>query len=136
MRIVFDRNVFVSALVIPSGAAAQALFRVIQGQDRLFMSKEIIHGLLSVLSRKFSRDREALSRVAFTLSEAAEIVTPTETIHVLEDESDNRVIECALCAGANVVVTGDKGMLKLGAYGGMRIISVREYLDTIPSEVT
>ena len=134
MKVVFDTNVFVSALVIPSGAAAQALFRVIQGQDRLFISKEIIHELLSVLSRKFSRDREALSRVAFTLSEVAEIVTPTDTVHVLEDEPDNRVIECALCAGADVVVTGDKRMLKLSAYGGMRIISVREYLDTIPSE--
>jgi uncharacterized protein len=132
MRIVFDTNVFVSALIIPSGAAAQALFRVIQGQDRLFISKEIIHELLSVLSRKFSRDREALSRVAFTLSEVAEIVTPTETIHVLEDEPDNRVVECALRAGADVVVTGDKRMLKLSAYGGMRIISVREYLETIP----
>jgi uncharacterized protein len=72
--------------------------------------------------------------VAFTLSEVAEIVAPTETMHVLEDEPDNRVIECALCASADVVVTGDKRMLKLSEYGGMRIISVREYLDAIPSE--
>lgn len=72
---------------------------------------EIIDEVLSVLSLKFSREREALSQIAVYLSETAELVHPTERIRIFKDEPDNRIIECALKGKADVVVTGDKEML-------------------------
>jgi predicted nucleic acid-binding protein len=64
LRVVFDTNIFVSALIPPGSAADQALTRVIAGTDHLVLSKPILDELLGVLARKFSRDREALARVA------------------------------------------------------------------------
>jgi len=75
-----------------------------------------------VLARKFDHDREALSRVAVFLFEMAEFVEPKESLTVLADEPDNRILECALAAGAQLVVTGDQAMLAQGDYRGIRIV--------------
>lgn len=54
MRVVFDSNVLVAALVFPGGTADQAIRRVVGGAHRLLVSKPIIEEVLRVLSRKFS----------------------------------------------------------------------------------
>ena len=130
MRVVFDTNIFISAFVIPGGLAEKAIHRIIEGEDTLLLSKEILDELLSTLSTNFSRDREEISRVAVILSEMVEWVRPTQRIKVLKDEADNRILECAHFGKADVVVTGDKEMLGLGQYGKTKIISLRAYLES------
>ena len=83
MRVVFDSNILVSALVFPGRSAERAVFRVIEGVDRLFISRPILDEVLGVLARKFARDAEELARVAVVLSEIAELVTTPKTIHIL-----------------------------------------------------
>ena len=128
MRVVFDTNVLVSALTLPGGRGDEALRKIVDGQDSLALSRSILDELLSVLARKFAHDREALARVAVFLSEVGEFVEPTESLAVLADEPDNRILECALAAGAQVVVTGDRAMLGHGEYQGIRIVSLSAYL--------
>jgi len=128
MRVVFDTNIFISAFAILGSQAEKAILKIIEGDDTLLLSKEIIDEVLSILSTKFSRDREALSHVAVILSELGELVTPTKRISILRDEPDNRILECALSGNADVIVTGDKDMLKLRLYEKVRIISLKEYL--------
>ena len=112
----------------PGSQADAALLRLIEGGDRLIVSKPIIDELLSVLARKFSRNAEELARIAVFLWELAELVKPRRRLQVLEDETDNRILECALTGNASTVVTGDRQMLRLGEYQGIRIISLRDYL--------
>ncbi len=128
MRIVFDTNIFVSALAIPGGRATEAIVRIIEGNDHLVISKVIIQELLEVLSRKFGRDQEALAHVAVFLSEIAELIYPKHRTAVLDDEPDNRILECAVSGHAEMIVTGDRAMLKLGNYEGIKIISLAKYL--------
>lgn len=47
---------------------------------------------------------------------------------LLQDESDNRILECATVGKADVIITGDKEMLKLGSYKGIKIITLKDYL--------
>ena len=128
MRVVFDTNVLVSALTLPGGRGDEALRKIVDGRDSLALSRSILDELLSVLARKFAHDREALARVAVFLSEVGEFVEPTKSLAVLADEPDNRILECALAAGAKVVVTGDPAMLAHGEYRGIRIVSLSTYL--------
>jgi uncharacterized protein len=128
VRVVFDSNIFISAFVFPGSMAERAIVKIIEGDDSLYISKEILDEVLSVLSSKFSRDTEAISRVALNLSELAEFVSPTEKIRVLRDEPDNRILECAVCADADIIVTGDKEMLKLREHGKIGTMSLKEYL--------
>ena len=130
MRVVFDTNIFISAFAIPGGMADKAVSRVIEGSDELVISPQIIKEVLSVLSSKFGREREALSHVAVILSELGELVEPKQTVGVLRDDPDNRILECASHGRADVIVTGDKQMLRLGEYNRVKILSLREYLES------
>ncbi len=129
MKVVFDTNVFVSALTLPGGRGDQALRQIIDGRDTLAFSKAILDELLSVLARKFARDREELARVAVFISNLGELVEPRETLRELDDEPDNRILECALAANADLIVTGDRAMLSLERIRGVRIVSLSTYLE-------
>ena len=130
MRVVFDTNISISALVIPGSLAEKAVLRIIEGQDDLVLSTDIIKEVLSVLSSKFGHEREALSHVAVTLMDLGKWVKPAQRIRVLKDEPDNRILECAVSGKAELIVTGDKEMLRLKEYMGIKITSLREYLKS------
>jgi putative PIN family toxin of toxin-antitoxin system len=129
VKVVFDTNIYISAFVVPKSQAEKAILKVIENDDLLIISKEIIDEALTVLAAKFSRDREAISRTAIYLSDIASLVKTRKRIKVFKDEPDNRILECAISGNADVIVTGDKEMLKLGEYEGIRIISLKEYLE-------
>ena len=130
MRVVFDTNIFISAFVIPGCLAEKAILKIIEEEeDSLLISKDIIDEVLSVLSSKFGRDREALSHVAVILSGLAELVTPAGRVKIFKDEPDNRILECAIYGKAGLLVTGDKEILQLREYRGVKIISLKEYLE-------
>jgi uncharacterized protein len=97
----------------------------------LCISKEIIHEVLGVLAQKFSKGPEELSRTAVFLSELAELIVPRKKLAILEDEPDNRILECAATAHADVIVTGDRAMLNLKEYQEIRILSLRQFLDEV-----
>jgi uncharacterized protein len=131
VKVVLDTNIFVSALVLPGGQADKAVLATAEGRFALAISKPIIHEVLGVLARKFARDSEELARVAVFLSELGEVAQPRKTLRVLRDEPDNRILECALAAHAEVIVTGDRAMLDLGEYKGIRIVTLREFLGML-----
>ena len=76
MKVVFDTNILVSALVFPGGRGDAALRRILEEQDQLIISKPILDELLRVLGSKFSRDFEELAHVAVFLSDLAVTVHP------------------------------------------------------------
>ncbi len=129
MKLVFDTNIYVSVFALPGGKADDAIRRVIDTGDELFISHALLDELVRVLSQKFSHDREHIAMSALLIDEIAKFVEPRMRIAILKDEPDNRVLECAVAARAEAIVTGDKAMLKMSSYLGIRIISLREYLE-------
>jgi putative PIN family toxin of toxin-antitoxin system len=129
LKAVFDSNIFVSALAIPGGQAQRAVDLIIEGRVSLVISKAIIHEVLGVLARKFSRGPEELARTAVFLSDLAEFVAPRRKLAVLKNEPDNRILECAVTANAGIIVTGDRAMLNLKVYQQVQILSLRQFLD-------
>jgi len=128
MRVVFDTNVLVSALVFPGGQGDAALRRIIAGTDRLLMSRAILDELLEVLSRKFARDAEELAHVAVFVSELAMVVAPRRRLRVVKDDPDNRILECAIAGRAEAIVTGDKALLALANFRNTPVVMLRSYL--------
>jgi uncharacterized protein len=128
--VVFDSNILISALVFPGKQAEKAILRIIEGRDRLLVSKPILDEVLEVLARKFARDPEELARVAVLLSELGDMVRPKRRIRKLKDDADNRILECAATGAADLIVTGDQDFLDLGAFEGVRLLSLRAYLES------
>ena len=117
------------SLFLPGSLAEKAILKIIEEEDSLLISTDIIDEVLSVLSSKFGRDREGLSHAAVTLSELAEWVKPVRRVKIFKDEPDNRILECAIYGEAVLLVIGDKEILQLREYKGVKIISLKEYLE-------
>ena len=132
MKVVFDTNILVSALVFPGGRADIALRRIIEERDRLLLSKPILDELLGILARKFSRDSEELAHVAVFLSDLSIVVKPRRKLAVLADDPDNRILECAVTGGADAIVTGDKALLDLKTFRKVKLLNRWVYLEGTP----
>jgi putative PIN family toxin of toxin-antitoxin system len=131
LKAVLDTNSFISALAIPGGQAERAVDLVIAGRVDLCIYRDIVHEVLRVLAHKFSRAPEELARIAVFLSDLGTLVTPKRKLAVLDDEPDNRILECAVEGRADVIVTGDRAMLRLKRLDGIRILPLRHFLDEI-----
>jgi putative PIN family toxin of toxin-antitoxin system len=133
-RVVADTNVLVSALQF-GGKPKQLLDLAVDGQVDLAISKEILAETLRVLREKFDRAPEWLAESDRQLRVIARIVVPTESIQAIgADPTDDRILECAVAAGAEVIVSGDTHLLSLGNFRGMPIQRVAEFLSGLPEQ--
>jgi putative PIN family toxin of toxin-antitoxin system len=131
-RVVADTNVLVSALQF-GGKPKQLLDLAVDGQVDLAVSAEIVEEILRVLGQKFDRKSEWLTEADRHLRVITRIVAPTEPIRAIEaDPTDDRILECAVAAGAEVIVSGDTHLLALGTFRGIRIQRVAEFLRDFP----
>jgi uncharacterized protein len=133
VRVVFDTNIFISALIFPGKQAEKALVKIIEGADQLLVSKSIVDEVLDVLARKFARDREEVARVAVLLADLGEMIRPRHRIRRVKDDADNRILECAVAGHADLIVTGDRAMLAIRVFEHVQIISLRSYLEQLPA---
>lgn len=130
MIVTFDTNILVSGFTSPEGRASQAMVNITLGHDDLFISQPIIAELLRVLEQKFNWSVAALASVDGWIARNCQIVAPAETLSVLADEPDNRILECAVAANAEVIVTGDRQMWALQRFRDVRILALADYLET------
>ena len=65
------------------------------------------------------------------LALTAIVVTPTQTVTISRDPDDDRLIEAAQTAHADVIVTGDQDLLTLGHLDQIEILTPREFLETL-----
>jgi len=126
-----DTNIYVSALNF-AGAPRRFLNAAIAGNVRLAISSAILDELRGVLQSKFRWSESAVAEAIALLSDCTTFIQPTETLDVVPDDpDDNRVVECAVAAGSQFIVTGDRDLLRLGNYGNIRILNVTDFLRMI-----
>jgi uncharacterized protein len=123
MKLVLDANVIVSAVLF-GGKPREVLSSVAAGRVQGCTSDALIRELQEVLQReKFGLEMRTVQAIISEVSAMSEWTTPTEQLGIIsEDPSDNHVLECAVAAAADYVVTGDRHLLELGTYRGICII--------------
>ena len=120
-RIVADTNIYISALNF-SGKADEVL--------ALGRAGLILDEIGGVLARKFRWSATRMREARAAIGDFTVLVHPRQPVSVVrEDEADNRILECALAAGADAIVTGDHHLLELRRFGGVRITTPCEFLD-------
>jgi putative PIN family toxin of toxin-antitoxin system len=102
LKVVLDTNVLISAILF-GGKPRQILEKAIRGEIRLCLSERILEELRGVLQRsKFDYSPEMIQFILTELTAIGDFVNPSQTINVVfEDPEDNRILECAVEAGAN-----------------------------------
>jgi putative PIN family toxin of toxin-antitoxin system len=128
MRIVVDTNVIVSALVF--GGLPRRVFEMVErGHCEFYYSTEIQSETRRVLRDKFGWDEQQLESYLPVLWSLGKRVTPGSRVDaVKEDPDDNRILECAIAAGADMIVSGDRHLLKLAAFEQITMLTAREFL--------
>lgn len=129
LRVVLDTNVVVSGLLF-GGPPRRILELALAGAVEVATSPVLEEELRRVLEWKFPRHRPAIQETLAALQEIMTHVISHRTVSAIsEDPSDNRVLECALAARADAVVSGDRHLLACGKFRGIPILSPRAFLS-------
>ncbi len=136
MRAVLDTNVTVSALIW-GGTPLRLLEVATEGHVDLITSPALLDELSNVLHRphltaKLQRVRGTVDEALAFYASLAINITPSVVPRVVPDDpDDDEVIAAALAGRADIVVSGDRHLLTLGAYREIKILTPIEALAAI-----
>jgi putative PIN family toxin of toxin-antitoxin system len=127
-RIVVDTNIYISA-IFWGGKPREIIDLGRDNRVHIFTSLEIENEIAEKLRTKFRLDEEEINQILLDFSTLTVPVKVTTKIEALPDDpEDNKFIECAVLSGANYIVSGDKHLLELKEYSGIKILKASEYL--------
>lgn len=140
----FDTNVWVSALLNPSGIPARLVTRWTQGDFTVVTSLPLLEELSEVLSRprlkrKYQIRDDAISELLRLLAARAVLVPVKGHLAVCRDTDDNVVLETAIVGAAGYVVTRDDDLKRDPAVTQymrrrrIRVTSVSRFLAILPA---
>jgi putative PIN family toxin of toxin-antitoxin system len=133
MRVILDTNVFVSAVFF-GGKPGKILKAWRDGEVRLVLSPDILEEYIEVLHRLETRypPVEADPIIALVLADSEIISVPPLNGPVSLDPGDDKFIACALKSGANLIISGDKHLLTVSGYRGIKVVKPSEFLKELP----
>jgi uncharacterized protein len=111
VHVVFDTNIYISALAFPAGNAEAAYLQAIRGRFELYTSVAILTETANVLQTKFDWEESRIRQAVQEIGQVATVLRPRPTLHILKDEPDNRILECAVAAQAQWIVSGNRHLL-------------------------
>ncbi len=128
MRALFDTNVLLAAF-LTEGVCEKLLTRARKRHFDLIACPFILHEFERILVKKFSATKQEKETALALITEAArDIVEPSETpTRACRDKDDDNVLACAVKAAAEYLVTGDKDLLHMKTFKGIRIVTPREF---------
>jgi putative PIN family toxin of toxin-antitoxin system len=133
LRVVFDTNVVVSAMLLPLSIPRRALDRALR-EGRPLISAATTTELDDVIHRpRFDKYLSEEERIEFltTLVREAELVNVVERVTDCRDPRDNKFLELAVSGRATHVVTGDSDLLVLHPFRGIIVVSPSEFLTLV-----
>jgi uncharacterized protein len=135
VRIVLDTNVVASA-ILWGGTPSLLLQAARERKVELFTSAALLAELTDIFGRskfdnKIASSGLTIDQLVDRYAALAALVRPMPTLRIAPDPDDDVVIGTALAAKADLVVTGDKPLLSVVEYEGVRIVGVSEALQNI-----
>ena len=135
-NVVLDASTIVSGILKPASVPEDAILRALQ-HDTVWMSRLVFTEVLSVLHRSKFRDiipplrrDEFLTRLLLI----SRFIEPVEQVGDCRDPKDNKYLELAVAASADLIVSGDRDLLDLDPWRGISILTPRAYVDRTISE--
>jgi uncharacterized protein len=135
MRLLLDTNVVASALLW--GGKPRHLLQARREQRiGLFTSLPLLAELSDILGRrkfekKIAASLMSVDQLVDRYADLATVVRPIAIVGIAPDPDDDVVIGSAIAARAELIVTGDRGLLSVGEHRGVRILGVSEALAAI-----
>jgi putative PIN family toxin of toxin-antitoxin system len=130
VKVVLDTNVLVSA-TLSDGPPYQILKLAEEGAITSVTSPGIIEETRDVLTRDrvpFADDQ--VDDFVEKVLSVSRVVAPETNLQVVEDDpDDDKIVECAVEADAEYIISGDSHLLELEEYDGIPVLSPADFLD-------
>ena len=142
MIVVLDTNVIISSVLSTQGHPAEIIQRWERGELNIATSPPLLAEIERVLNyehvrRYFKQPDEKVNSFVERLRKSRVSVDPDFILNVVEaDHDDDRVLECAVAANADYIVSGDKHLLDLGEYEGIQILAPAGFIAVLNLEET
>jgi putative PIN family toxin of toxin-antitoxin system len=132
VKVVADTNVIVSALFW-RGNESKIIDLVEKGKIKLFTSVALLDELKKVLGHeRFGLGGKTVDDNVKYILTISEISSPKRRLKIVrEDPADDKVLECALEGKVRYIVSGDRHLLRLRKFRGIRIIRAKELLSIL-----
>lgn len=129
MKVVLDTNILISAFVFPGGPPEDVFRAALEGRIELVTSPPRLAELGRVLSSKFGWEPSVAEEAVAQVARIGTVVRPEETLaEIAEDPDDDRVLEAALEGRADVIVSGDRHLLRLRTWRGIKVEKAAPFL--------
>ena len=137
MRVFIDTNVFISAIINPSGSPALVLEICAElgniGKLQVVVCDTVISELRRIVSEKFPGKEEALEKM-FAILKVKVVSKIDEIAHVnVRDPYDETIVRSAM-KHADILITGDKDILQCEHDSALIILTPRQFLKMIGLE--
>jgi putative PIN family toxin of toxin-antitoxin system len=137
--VVLDTSVVVNAAVRRFTDPDNFVLRAARGEFTSATSSVLLAELRQALSfdrlqLRLAWSNEELDEFMSSFAEASIAFEPQFELAVVRDAKDNRVVEAAVEAEAELIVTTDKDLLDLGEYEGIRMVTPAAFLAILRTE--
>jgi uncharacterized protein len=101
----------------------------LDGRVDIAVSLSIIDETLRVMSDKFRAKPLELDRALAIMTASSRMVEPIVLVKAVKDDpNDDHVVGCAIAAGADAIITGDKDLLRMVEYQGIKMLRLGAFL--------
>jgi uncharacterized protein len=130
LKVTADTNILISALAYAQGKPLRFLQMATAGDINLTVSEDIVEEMVDVLVRKFNATPREVTEARQIVAARARTIRLSVQLGVVKDDpDDNRIVECAVSAGSDYIVTGDKDLLRMKRYYSIQILTVSDFLN-------
>jgi len=132
MKVVIDTNVFISSFFGGNPRKIIDLWK--KEKMTLCLSKVVFDEYIDVLQRVGLKDEYEIEELLSLFAKGFNILFTTKTPKiraVKDDPDDDKFVECAVALKAEVIITGDKALKRMGEYMGIRILTPQQFLKTL-----
>lgn len=130
LETLLDTNILISALVY-GGKPEQIVKLILEKKVKGITSLTLLVELLDTLTQKFHFEPQKIQQIERLMKKSFHFVYPKRALHIVKDEDDNHVLEAAVEGNCKYIVTGDKQLLELRLFRGIKIITADQFLGEI-----
>jgi len=126
MKILFDTNVIISGFV--SQGYSFEVIKDAANKHEVYSTEYLLKETQKSLSTKFPLSRETINSIISTIKKQ---FTEGKTANIVEkisrDPKDDQILADAVINNIDIIITGDKDLLELKNYKGIKIIMPKDY---------
>jgi len=125
MKVVLDTNVLINGFKDEYSYEKKIIDAVIRGEIEAYANRQTLRE--NKLISNILIDNDEYQHALNDLFAQINWVENHHHIHAVRDKEDNKILESAVQAGAEYLITSDNDLLQLSEYDGVKIVNPSEF---------